>query len=161
MDIVIADIVEETTVDGPGLRTSIYLQGCPIHCQGCHNKHLWDITKGTHADTVDTVNKVISNKYIDGITILGGEPFYQPQALYDLVKLIRALAPNLSIWIYTGYTLEQLLNFPHVFKKIITYCNTIVTGPFIESLKTTEPFIGSSNQQIICVQSIRSLLFPY
>lgn len=145
MPIRVIDIVEGTAVDGPGLRTSIYLAGCAHRCPGCHNPQTWDFNAGKDM-TVDELINIISQSDFN-VTLTGGDPIYQAEALIPLAKKIREL--GYSIWLYTGFTFEQLQDMP-IAMQLLEYIDTIVDGPFIlEQRDTSLQFRGSSNQRII------------
>ena len=145
MSIRVIDIVEGTAVDGPGLRTSIYLAGCAHRCPGCHNPQTWDFDAGKDM-TVDELINIISQSDFN-VTLTGGDPIYQADALIPLAKKIREL--GYSIWLYTGFTFEQLQDMP-IAMQLLEYIDTIVDGPFIlEQRDTSLQFRGSSNQRII------------
>lgn len=145
MPIRVIDIVEGTAVDGPGLRTSIYLAGCAHRCPGCHNPQTWDFDAGKDM-TVDELINIISQSDFN-VTLTGGDPIYQADALIPLAKKIREL--GYTIWLYTGFTFEQLQDMP-IAMQLLEYIDTIVDGPFIlEQRDTSLQFRGSSNQRII------------
>lgn len=138
-------IVEGTSVDGPGLRTSVYLAGCRHHCQGCHNLQSWDPDGGREM-SVSQLLEVISENEAD-VTLTGGDPLMQIEPLLELAKGIKAL--GLNIWLYTGYTFEQIMSDDSL-RRITGTVDTIVDGPFISSLRDTSLlFRGSSNQRIL------------
>ena len=138
-------IVEGTSVDGPGLRTSVYLAGCRHHCQGCHNPQSWDPDGGREM-SVSQLLEVISENEAD-VTLTGGDPLMQIEPLLELAKGIKAL--GLNIWLYTGYTFEQIMSDDSL-RRITGTVDTIVDGPFISSLRDTSLlFRGSSNQRIL------------
>lgn len=128
-----------SVVDGPGIRTVLFVQGCDLHCKGCQNKSTWDITKGKKIDIdnlVDELNKRVFNKKI---TISGGEPLMQKEALIELVNKLSDL--EFDIALYTGHQKENVPN------AIIDKIKYLKTGNFIQELKTTiKPFVGSENQ---------------
>lgn len=145
MPIRVIDIVEGTAVDGPGLRTSIYLAGCAHRCPGCHNPQTWDFNAGEDM-TVDELIEVITKADFN-VTLTGGDPIYQAEALIPLAKKIREY--GYTIWLYTGFTFEQLQDMP-IAMQLLEYIDTIVDGPFIlEQRDTSLQFRGSSNQRII------------
>ena len=145
----IANIIEETTVDGPGIRTSIYFQGCPIHCKGCQNKLAQSITGGYEKSAEEIVANIQKDPFLTGVSILGGEPFYQSNDLYELVKEIRHKCPKLTIWVYSGYYL-QILKANKLNCEILKLIDVLVDGPYVEELRdTTLRFRGSKNQRII------------
>lgn len=143
-------IVEDTMVDGPGFRTSIYAAGCPNQCPGCHNPQSWDIANGTPMTTEEILPIILADPFAD-VTFSGGDPMYQPEGFTELAKSIKSQS-NKNIWCYTGYTFEHLLNMPAQ-RELLQYIDVLVDGPFIESLKNESlRFRGSSNQRIINVQ---------
>ena len=147
----ILEIVEDTTVDGPGFRTSVYSSGCPHHCPGCHNPQSWNIDNG-HPVEVNEILKVILDDPFADVTFTGGDPMFQPQGFTELAKAIKQHSTK-NIWCYTGYRFEELLNNPAQ-KTLLEHVDVLVDGRFIEALKDEELlFRGSSNQRIIDVQA--------
>lgn len=147
MEIVINRYVKKTSVEGPGNRACIWVQGCPIKCDGCINEHMWDIDKGISMDIIDLSNIILSVEGIEGITILGGEPFYQPQAVYLLCKI--AKEHNLSIMVFTGYTIDKLQQSNDKWvHKLLSITDLLIDGPYINKYQDfNRPWIGSSNQR--------------
>ena len=146
----ILDIIEDTTVDGPGFRTSIYAAGCPNRCPGCHNPESWDINRGRWMSTDEILAKVLADNFAD-VTFSGGDPMYQPEGFTELACAIKEKS-NKNIWCYTGYTFETLLRNP-LQAKLLQYIDVLVDGEFKEALKdVTLVFRGSQNQRIINVQ---------
>lgn len=147
MTLNVLQIVPGTSVDGPGLRTSIYLAGCTHRCPGCHNPSSWDFEGGTPYDVDELADIVISHEF--NVTLTGGDPLQtrNPESLLHLIRRLKSA--GLTIWLYTGYTLEEARKIPTM-KPILEEIETIVDGPFIESLRDISlPFRGSSNQRII------------
>lgn len=145
MTVRILDIIRGTTVDGPGFRTSVYLAGCRHQCPGCHNPQSWDFDSGTEMDIAD-VMEIVREEDFD-VTLSGGDPLYQPQAVQELIR--RCGEAGHSVWIYTGFTYEQILANP-VLSHAIEGAEAIVDGPFIQELYDPDLlFRGSSNQRII------------
>ncbi|MDE5956957.1 MAG: anaerobic ribonucleoside-triphosphate reductase activating protein [Muribaculaceae bacterium] len=141
----VLDIRRGTTVDGPGLRTSIYLAGCRHACPGCHNPDSWDFNAGTPM-TVDEILEVVREEDFD-VTLTGGDPLMHPHTLPLLTAAIRSLGK--SIWLYTGYTISQIRLNPAL-RRAVADIDTIVEGPFILALRDTDLiFRGSANQRII------------
>lgn len=141
----VIDIVPGTSVDGPGLRTSIYFAGCDHRCPGCHNPSTWDFNSG-HPMTVDQLMAEIDYNGFN-VTFSGGDPLYQAEALIPLAKAIKASGK--TIWCYTGFLYEQLCADDR-YKRLLDYIDVLVDGPFVESLLDPDlPFRGSSNQRII------------
>ncbi len=146
----ILEIVEDTTVDGPGFRTSVYSSGCPHHCPGCHNPQSWNIDNG-HPVEIEEILKVILDDPFADVTFSGGDPMFQPLGFTELAKAIKRHS-NKNIWCYTGYLFEDLLRMPAQ-KALLEQIDVLVDGRFIEALKDEElHFRGSSNQRIINVQ---------
>ena len=146
----ILEIVEDTTVDGPGFRTSVYSSGCPHHCPGCHNPQSWNIDNG-HPVEIEEILKVILDDPFADVTFSGGDPMFQPLGFTELAKAIKRQS-NKNIWCYTGYLFEDLLRMPAQ-KALLEQIDVLVDGRFIEALKDEElHFRGSSNQRIINVQ---------
>lgn len=146
----VIDIIEETMADGPGLRTSVYVAGCSHHCPGCHNPESWDFLGGDYWDAIKLAQHIIQNPYTD-VTFSGGDPIYQIKELIECCKYIKENS-NKDIWVYTGFTLEELEEMPY-YTELKQYINTIVTDPYIEELRdTTLQFRGSSNQRINKIQ---------
>ena len=152
MPLRVIDIVEGTTVDGPGLRTSVYFAGCRHACPGCHNPQSWDFSAG-HEMTVEEIMRVIRENDFD-VTFSGGDPLYQP--LDELVRLAEAVhAGGHDVWCYTGFMYEDLIADPR-YQEILLNVDTLVDGPFVEPLRDTRlRFRGSSNQRIIPLMSGR------
>lgn len=148
MKLRLAQVVEDSIVDGPGLRLAVFVQGCGHHCPGCHNPGSHDPLGGYQGDTDDLL-PLLDNPMLGGVTLTGGEPFEQPQPLALLAR--EAQARGLTVWTYTGFVLEQLLASPdpHV-AQLLTHTDVLVDGPFVlarRSLALT--FRGSDNQRMI------------
>ena len=151
MKIVIAGAKKHSLVDGPGVRYTLFMQGCPHNCKGCHNPDTHDINKGKILDVKDVYNDIITTRYIDGVTISGGDPFFQPEALCELLKMLKE--QGLSIWCYSGWRFEDLL-LNKKQAKALKYVDVLVDGKFEEDKKSKEcMFRGSTNQRIIDVQA--------
>ena len=141
----VVDIVEGTSVDGPGLRTSIYFAGCDHRCPGCHNPQTWDFNAGRDM-TVDELARAVAEADFN-VTFTGGDPVYQAARLIPLARRIRE--GGKTIWLYTGFTIEQLAAMPDA-RELLRYVEAVVDGSFVEALRDTGlPFRGSSNQRII------------
>lgn len=147
----VARIVYSTSTDGVGLRNSLYVAGCPIRCEGCHNKEWWSIESGTE-QTVEEVYDQLNSDHFN-ISILGGEPLMQYEAVLELCKRIKANT-NKTIWMWSGYTLERI---KACYPDILLYIDMLVDGPYIQSLaKPNLQWRGSLNQRIWNVKSIVS-----
>lgn len=149
MNIRVAKTVNNSEVDGPGLRTVVFLAGCPIHCPGCQNQDLWDPAAGEDLDTMLLAAMLTSPGL--PITISGGEPFAQPEALYWLIRWIRLNSPKRHIVVYTGYTLNQLYDMVDFnVAGILAKIDVLVDGPYDRTQDSeTMQYRGSANQRVI------------
>lgn len=146
----VLDIVEETTVDGPGFRTSIYAAGCANACPGCHNPQSWNIDNGRSMSTEELLDIILADPFAD-VTFTGGDPMFQPSGFAELAASIKEKS-NKTIWCYTGYLFEKLLCNPMQYK-LLQYVDVLVDGPFVQALRDESLlFRGSSNQRIIDVK---------
>ncbi len=142
-------IVEDTMVDGPGMRTAIYAAGCTHHCPGCHNPQSWDIRAGEKMTTEDILRPILADPFAD-VTFTGGDPMMQPEGFTELARAIRERSRK-TIWCYTGYTYEALLTMPPQ-RELMQHLDVLVDGPFVQSLRDEQlRFRGSSNQRMIDV----------
>ena len=150
----IAGIIKQSVVDGDGLRYVIFVQGCPHHCKGCHNPETWDYDKGFEKPINEILAEIIEDPLLDGVTFSGGEPFIHADDLIEIGKFCKE--HNLSVWCYTGYTYNELLNTEHVknAKELLKYIDVLVDGKYVESKKCIDNFKGSSNQNIIYLSKI-------
>ena len=142
----------DSIVDGPGIRTVIWTQGCAHHCVGCHNQGTWDF-QGGFLEDVESVKKTISSlKEQEGITFSGGDPFYQVKPCLEIAKFCQQ--QGLSVWCYTGYTFEELMNLKNnLVIEFLTYIDVLVDGRFILEQRSLDlMFRGSKNQRIIDVR---------
>lgn len=153
MNIRIAGTVNDSIVDGNGLRYTIFVQGCPHHCKGCHNPQTHSFDGGKEVSTSDLFETITSNTLLDGVTFSGGEPFAQAKPLVELADLVKQNT-NLNIVTYTGYTFEDIItsNNPD-WIALLNSTDILIDGKFIEDLKSYElRFRGSSNQRYIDVK---------
>lgn len=154
MEIRIAGTVAESIVDGPGLRYTLFVQGCPHHCEGCHNPQTHDFSGGKLDDTDRILADILENPLLDGVTFSGGEPFCQAKPLAELAVKIKE--NGLNVIAYSGYTVEQLLantNETNCYMELLSQLDYLIDGPFVLSLKSYEAkFRGSTNQRIIDVK---------
>jgi len=147
----LAGSIDESTVNGDGIRYVIFVQGCHHGCKGCHNPQMWSMNGGKQTTLASILHEVVSNPLLSGITFSGGEPFLYAKELALLAKEIKAIGKN--IWCYSGYThseLKSLVAENTDIADLLANIDTLVDGKFIESLKDEKlPFRGSSNQNII------------
>ena len=150
-----ADIQPDSILDGSGIRTVIWFQGCLHNCEGCQNPETHDMNSGMVVDIDDIKMKLKNLKYQSGITLSGGDPFFQPEAALEIAKFAKKI--GLNIWCYTGYTFEQLLALSKLKPAILEFLNNIdvlIDGKFIlEERNLDLIFRGSSNQRIIDVKN--------
>lgn len=150
MDIIrISAVVQDSIVDGPGLRMTVFTQGCPHRCPGCHNPHTHDF-EGGYDERIDVLaEKMRRNPLLDGLTLSGGEPFAQAGACARLAK--RAHELGLSVWTYSGYAFEQLLQMQDAdVRALLAETDVLVDGPFLLEQRSLElKFRGSANQRIL------------
>lgn len=145
-------IINETFVDGPGVRMSIYVAGCNHKCPGCHNPETWNFDQGyliTPELVDEIIGKIKSNPLISGITFSGGDPLEKGNA-EDLLWILEAIkSAGINVWVYTGYTYDQLLNDKFQ-KECLEYIDVLVDGPFIQEKKNPDLlYRGSENQRIL------------
>lgn len=145
----ILSILEDTTVDGPGFRTSIYCAGCTHHCPECHNPQSWDKDGGTEM-SVEEVMQTIEADPFANVTFSGGDPMQQAGGFTELARAIKTRT-NKTIWCYTGYTFEALLRMPAQ-RTLLELIDVLVDGPFLVAEKDPDLlFRGSRNQRLIDV----------
>lgn len=141
-----AGILNESLINGLGVRAVVFMQGCLHRCPGCHNPGTWPLHHG-YKDIVRNVwDKIYPNPLVEGLTITGGEPFLQPLATMHLAKLAQQHGWN--VMVYTGYTLE-VLKEDRTARRVLKYVNWLVDGLYDKELKIEHPFYGSSNQRLI------------
>lgn len=156
MKIKIAGIVPESIVDGPGIRFTIFTQGCPHHCPGCHNPQTHDPAGGEWMETEEIIAQFSQNPLLKGITLSGGEPFCQPAAAAALAKAAHQLGKDVIT--YTGYTFEQLLSGKVAGAELLLdETDVLIDGRFEADKKSLGlRFRGSSNQRAIdCKESLK------
>ena len=144
-----AEIKKVDIANGPGVRVSLFVSGCRNHCKGCFNPETWDFDYGRPftRETEDEIIEALRPSWIQGLSILGGEPTEEENAavLIPFLKRMRAVLPDKDIWLYSGYTYEALRD-----KEILTLADVLVDGPFLLELKDAGlAFRGSRNQRII------------
>ena len=150
----IAGIEPESFVDGPGIRMTVFTQGCHHHCPGCQNPQTHDFAGGHFIDIEEILAMIDENPLLDGVTFSGGDPMEQSAALIPLAREIKERGMNLII--YTGYTYERLMELKDErpdFFELLTFADILIDGPFVMAKRSLElKFRGSSNQRIIDVQ---------
>ena len=154
MELNLFGTVNDSIVDGPGLRFSVFVQGCPHNCKGCHNPGSHAFEGGTRMTTDELFRRIQGNPLLDGVTFSGGEPFCQPLPLAELGRQVKTL--GLNIVTFTGYTFEQLyaqMETNEGYAALLSVTDYLIDGPFVEELRSLElRFRGSSNQRCIDVQ---------
>ena len=163
----IAGIADDSIVDGPGFRLTVFTQGCKHYCKGCQNPGTWDYNKGHFMTVSQIIDKVYKNPMLQGVTLSGGDPFEQPNACFELISKLKTM--DNSVWhnnydyiAYTGYTIEELTSKPHDFAdndikykhkawiKLLSVLDYVVDGEFILSKKSMDcKFRGSTNQRFL------------
>ena len=155
MKIKISQVVNDSIVDGPGIRLAVFTQGCIHNCPSCHNPQTHDIGGGKETDTEKIATLMSNNPLLDGITLTGGDPFVQPKQCAQIAKDAHAL--GLNVWTYTGYTYEQLChkNDPD-FNSLMENTDVLIDGPFLLNQRSLElRFRGSKNQRVIDMAKTR------
>ena len=148
----LAGVVNDSIVDGPGLRLAVFAQGCPHHCPECHNPQSHDFDGGEWGDTAEILRIAEDNCLLDGITLTGGEPFCQPEACAELARGAHEL--GLNVWVYTGYLFENLLNGTDAQRELLKNADVLVDGPFLIAQKSMDVrFRGSKNQRLIDIKA--------
>lgn len=150
----LAGVIRESIVDGPGIRMTVFTQGCPHHCKGCHNEQTWDFSGGYDSSTERILEEAQKDPILCGLTFSGGEPFSQAESLSILAK--EAKEKGYDIFCYTGYTFEHLVSqfesHPE-YKALLSNCDWLVDGPFVlEKRSLMLKFRGSTNQRILDVK---------
>ncbi len=138
--------------DGPGVRVSIFFQGCAFHCKNCFNSETWDFNGGKEF-TIETIDKVLdlcSEDYIKGLSILGGEPMHPAniEGTLTLAQAFKERYPNKNLWVWSGFLFEQLKN-----QEVLKYIDVLIDGQYVDELRDPRlKWKGSSNQRVIDVQ---------
>ncbi|MDR0851382.1 MAG: radical SAM protein [Clostridiales Family XIII bacterium] len=145
----VAGIIEDSIVDGPGLRMAIFVQGCDKRCVGCHNPEAQPVSGGTPYTIEALLEKIAANPILSGVTFSGGEPMLQAAALLSLAEQIKAKGLDLAI--YTGDTLEEILKKGDEAElRLLSFADVLIDGPFVlEQRSLAIPFRGSANQRIL------------
>ena len=146
----LAGVMTDSIVDGPGIRTTVFAQGCPHRCDGCHNPETWEFGCGTQVEEEAVLAMVKSNPLCRGVTFSGGEPFAQAEGFARLAELLKELGYEVAA--YSGYTFEQLLAGSEEQKKLLSRLDVLIDGPFLMTERSLElNFRGSRNQRILNV----------
>ena len=153
----LAGIVNESVTDGPGLRIALFFQGCEHHCAGCHNPHTWPFQGGSEYKVTELLRQLLDTPLIKGITLSGGDPFYQPEAAAIIAREFHIRGKN--VWAYTGFTWEELQNSRDSARiNLLSQCDVLIDGPFVQSQRSlTLNFCGSSNQRLILVKESQQI----
>ena len=147
----VLNIVEDTMVDGPGFRTSIYCAGCRHACPGCHNPQSWAFDGGQEMTVAEIMRIVEADPFTRGVTFSGGDPMYQAAGFAELARQIHRRTRK-DVWCYTGFTFESLITSEQ--RELLAELDVLVDGPFVKQLRDEDLlFRGSSNQRIIDVQA--------
>ena len=145
----IAGVVTESIVDGPGIRYTIFTQGCPFHCKGCHNPQSQPLKGGMDVKLKIFYDEIKQNPLVTGVTFSGGEPFIQAGALSLLAKVLKR--EGYSVWSYSGYTYDKLER-DDKFRSLLEQIDVLVDGPYVQSKHSMDiDFRRSTNQRIIDV----------
>ena len=160
-----ADVIDESIVDGDGLRLVVFAQGCAHHCPGCHNPSALPFEGGYLTDNETILEKIRKNPLLDGITFSGGDPFFQIGSFASLAKAVNEYIvpsnPDFTIMAYTGYTLEELFQDIKRYLPLLEQIDILVDGPYMASRKSLDlSFMGSSNQRILDVKKSLLALKP-
>ena len=151
------NIKEYDVSDGPGVRVALYVSGCLHHCRGCHNRDAWDYKYGSKF-TSNEIKMILSRlkfEQISGLSILGGEPLDPKNRndVFSIVEIVKDMCPDKTIWIWTGYTWEEIMKTNIIPKDILEKIDVIVDGKFIQSERNiTLKYRGSANQRVIDVK---------
>ena len=153
MDIRVFGIEGDSIVDGPGIRLAVFTQGCIHNCEGCHNPESHDPNGGKLIDTDRIIKFASENPLYDGVTLTGGDPFYQPVPCAVIAEGVKKL--GLNVWTFTGYTWEQIMNSGNEdFMRLLKASDVLVDGRFEKDKRSLElKFKGSTNQRTIDVKA--------
>lgn len=147
MTLRVLDIVGGTSVDGPGLRTSVYLAGCVHRCPGCHNPQSWEMSGGKEMSVDEIIAVIDENDF--NVTLTGGDPMCQAEGVAELARRLKEAGRN--VWCYTGYTYEEVCG-DAVMSSVLPYVDVLVDGEFERAKRDTGlRFRGSSNQRLVDV----------
>ena len=156
MELRISGTIEESITDGPGYRFTVFTQGCPHRCPGCHNPQTHDPAGGKVIDTDSLLPGIKEDPLLSGVTFSGGEPFLQPAPLADLAEKVKPL--GLNVWVYSGWTYEELkaMENPDV-ERLLAASDVLVDGRFIQAEKSIALlYRGSRNQRLVDLNKTRA-----
>lgn len=150
------NITKDDMKNGDGLRVVLWLSGCDHHCKGCQNPITWDPNDGLEFDNLarEELFKELNKKYIDGITLSGGDPLYTSnrEEVLKLIKEIKIKFPTKTIWIYTGYMWEEIIKDSFMYE-IVKLCDILIDGEYMENLRDDNyEWAGSTNQLVIDIK---------
>ncbi|RGF39381.1 anaerobic ribonucleoside-triphosphate reductase activating protein [Ruminococcus sp. AF42-10] len=150
-------ITKHDIANGVGVRVVLWVSGCTVHCYNCQNSSTWDFTAGQPFtnNTMTELLEELSPDYISGLTLSGGHPLDQAnqQQISNIVKTVKTKLPNKTIWLYTGYTYEQILKSKFIVNEILPYIDILVDGKYDYTKRDiTLAWCGSSNQRVIDIQ---------
>lgn len=148
------NITKDDMLNGEGLRVVLWVAGCTHHCKNCHNPITWDINGGIEFDkeAEEELFNYLCKDYIDGITFSGGDPLHplNREEVSRLIKKVRKELPDKTIWLYTGYTYNEIKDFD-----ALPLIDVLIDGEFIEELKDTKlEWVGSSNQRVLRLKTL-------
>lgn len=135
-------MIPHSVANGTGVRFVLFVQGCAHGCRGCHNPGTWDFKGGEEMSVEQLAERIRNTPYLDGLTLSGGDPFYQQEECVELLRLL----PGMDVWIYTGFEYEEIAD-----TELARMADVIVVGPYVEELRCVGKMYGSSNQRIIRV----------
>ena len=152
----IANWISDSIVDGPGRRLTVFTQGCPHRCPGCHNPETWDPAGGREVPLEELEALLAGNPLLQGLTLSGGEPFLQAGDCASLAR--RARRRGLDVWTYTGYRYEDLAEAGRAdWEALLAATDVLVDGPFLQAQKSYAAlFRGSDNQRLIDLRQTRA-----
>ncbi len=146
----LSNLITDSIVDGPGIRATVFCQGCPHHCEGCHNPQTWPFTGGTEMAVEEIFAIIRKNPLCRGVTFSGGEPFAQAEGFAKLGRMLKEA--GLEVAAYTGYTFEQLLTGTPEQRELLQTVDILIDGRFLLAERSLElSFRGSRNQRILDV----------